>query len=442
MLRALRSRNYRLYFSGQMVSLIGSFMTQTAMSWLVYRLAREGAGGVQRAPFLLGLVLFAGQIPLFFLTPFAGVWVDRLNRRKLLIVTQALAMVQSLSLATLAFTHITINEVLGLALFQGLINAFDMPGRQAFVVDLVEAREDLPNAIALNSSMLQGARLIGPAIAGFLVAARGEGICFLIDGVSYIAVIGSLIAMTVVASGRGRVRDTAFNEFNDGLRYVWGFVPIRALLCLTALLCLMGMPALQVMIPVYAGQVLSEGTHGAQTLGFLTAALGAGAAVGGLRLAARKTVVGLGRIIWIAAGVFGAAEIAFAWSEHIWLSMMIAAVAGCAMISAFASVSTILQTLAEDEKRGRVMSFYTMAFGMMPFGALLAGWAAQHAGTGVDGPRRVMMGSGILSLLIAGGFRLTLPALRKLIRPVYVQKGILPVMAEGLREAAEAGRGG
>lgn len=440
-LRALRSRNYRLFFGGQLVSMVGSFMTQTAMAWLVYRLARE-SGHLERAPFLLGLVLFAGQGPLFFLTPFAGVWADRVDRRKLLVVTQFFSMLQSFALAWLAFTHITIGQVMWLALFQGFISAFDLPGRQAFVVDMVERREDLPNAIALNSSLVQGARLIGPAIAGLLVAAKGEGVCFFIDGVSYLAVIASLLAMRIHAVGRGRVRDTPVKEFKDGLGYVWTFVPIRALVVLIGSLCLLGIPALQVMIPLYADQVLAHGTHGAQTMGFLTAAMGAGAAVGALTLAARKSVVGLGRVIWRAAVAFGAAEIGFAFSTHLWLSLVIVAVAGYAMISTFASVSTILQTLVEDTKRGRVMSFYTMAFGMMPFGSLLSGWLAPHVGSGIHGPRNALLVAGVMCCAIGLGFRLTLPALRKIIRPAYVEKGILPAVAEGLREAAEANKAG
>lgn len=441
-IRALRSRNFRLFFGGQLVSMVGSFMTQTAMAWLVYRLARE-AGDIRRAPFLLGLVLFAGQGPLFFLTPFAGVWVDRINRRWLLVATQFFSMLQSLALAYLAFTHITIGQVLALALFQGVISAFDMPGRQAFVVDMVERREDLPNAIALNSSLIQGARLIGPAIAGLLVAAKGEGVCFLIDGFSYLAVIASLVAMHIHAVGRGKVRDTAVREFKEGLGYVWCFLPIRALIVLIGSLCLLGIPALQVMVPLYADQVLSHGgAHGAQTLGFLNAAMGAGAAIGALTLAARKTVLGLGRIIWRAAIAFGLAEIGFAFSTHLYLSLAIASVAGFAMISTFASVSTILQTLVEDAKRGRVMSFYTMAFGMMPFGSLLAGFAAQHLGPAPEGPRRALLLAGTMCCLIAAGFAILLPSLRKFIRPVYIEKGILPQVAEGLREAAETERTG
>lgn len=441
-LRALRSRNYRLFFAGQTVSLVGNFMTQTAMAWMVYRLAREGAHPEQ-APFLLGLVLFAGQVPLFLLTPFAGVWVDRWDRRRLLVATQALAMVQSLGLALLAYAGGSIGWVLALAFFQGLINAFDMPGRQAFVVDMVESRADLPNAIALNSTMLQTARLVGPAIGGFLIASYGEALCFLLDGLSYLAVIASLLAMTIHATGRGKVRDTVLREFGQGLGYVWTFVPIRVLILLTGLLCLFGMPTLQVMIPLYADQVLSTGGdgvggHGARTLGLLGASLGAGAATGALLLAVRRSVLGLGRVICVAATMFGLAEIGFAFSPHLWLSMLILPLAGYGMISTFASVSTILQTLAEDEKRGRVMSFYTMAFGLMPFGSLLAGYAATRLGPGLLGPRRTLVISGILCVLTASAFALLLPSLRRIVRPVYVRKGILPEVAEGIREATEA----
>src|SRR4051812_45331472 len=241
-LRALRHRNYRLFFAGQLVSLIGTFLTQVATVWLVYKLTKNA--------WWLGVAGFAGQIPMFFLTPFAGVWVDRLSKRPLLVVTQILAMLQSLELALLAFTHINIWEIIALSAFQGIVNAVDLPARQAFLVEMITDRQDLPNAIALNSTMVHGARLIGPAMAGILIHYVGAGWCFLIDGISYIAVIAALVAMSVTPRSMPAERRSVLAELAEGFRYVWNFIPVRVLIVVVALISLTGMPAFSVLTPI------------------------------------------------------------------------------------------------------------------------------------------------------------------------------------------------
>jgi MFS family permease len=419
-LRALRHRNYRLFFSGQSVSLVGTWMTRVAISWLVYRLTHS--------PFLLGLASFSGQIPTFLLGPFAGVWVDRLNRHRVLIATQILSMLQSFALAALALSgRITVWEIIVLALLQGAINAFDMPARQAFVIQMVEVREDLSNAIALNSSMVNGSRLIGPSLAGLVIAAFGEGYCFLIDGISYIAVIVSLLAMVVSAAEVRRKRGKVFRDLAEGWRYVSRFAPIRTILLLLALMSFAGMPYMALM-PIFAGKILHGGPD---TLGFLMAASGVGALAGALTLALRRTVVGLGRVIAIADATFGVALAAFAQSHWLWLSMALMVVAGFGMMQQLASSNTILQTIVEEDKRGRTMSFYMMAFvGAAPIGSLVAGITASHIGA----PVTLTMG-GALSVAGAVWFALQLPRIRSQVRPIYIQLGILPEMTAGIQAA-------
>ena len=368
--RALRHRNFRLFFGGQTISLIGTWMTRIATAWLVYRLTHSAL--------LLGTVSFAGQIPTFLFAPFAGVWVDRLNRRQVLVWTQTLSMVQSLSLAALTFSgHITIHWILALAVMQGIINAFDMPGRQSFMVQMVGDRADLGNAIAINSSMVNLSRLIGPSLAGLIIAASNEGWCFLIDGISYIAVIVSLLMMRLDVPAVRRAATSMFIELKEGWSYVSGFLPIRTILMLFAVVSLMGMPFV-VLMPIFAAQVLHGGAH---TLGFLMGAMGVGALISALSLAARKNVRGLIRMIPIAAAVFGLGLIGFGLSHVFWLSMLMVFVAGMGMMQGMAASNTIIQTLVSEDKRGRVMSYYTMAFmGMAPFGSLLAGSMAHAVG--------------------------------------------------------------
>jgi MFS family permease len=356
--------------------------------------------------------------------PFAGVWVDRLNRRQVLIWTQTLLMVQSLALAALTLSgHITIHWVLILAVSQGIINGFDMPGRQAFLVQMVEDRRDLGNAIAINSSMVNVARLIGPSLAGMLIAATNEGWCFFVDGISYIAVIASLLAMRLHAPEVKRPPASMGHELHEGWTYVSDFLPIRTILTLFAIVSLMGMPFV-VLMPIFAARVLHGGPH---TLGFLMGAMGLGALVSALSLAARRSVRGLARMIPLAAAVFGVGLIGFGLSHWFWLSMITVLIAGMGMMQGMAASNTIIQTLVSEDKRGRVMSYYTMAFmGMAPFGSLLAGSMASAVGA----PWTVIA-NGACVLLGGLWFFTRLPSLRRVMRPIYQEMGIIPV--EGIQ---------
>ena len=413
-MRALRSRNYRLFFAGQSVSLIGTWMTRLAMSWIVYQLTDSA--------FLLGLTSFMGQIPAFFVAPIAGVWLDRWNRHRVLVITQVLAMTQSLALAALAFTgYINLWWVIGLALMQGLINAFDMPARQAFVIEMIEERGDLGNAIALNSSMVNGAKLVGPAIAGVLVATAGAGVCFLIDGISYVAVIYSLLAMRVAPAQPRLAQRGALEELVEGWKYVVESPAIRSILLLLALVSVIGMPY-TVLLPVVAAEVLHGGAH---TLGFLMAMSGVGALASAIGLALRKTVLGLGKRIAISAAVFGGGLVLLGVSRSVTISLLLMIVTGFGMMQQMAASNTILQTIAADDKRGRVMSFYTLSIlGMNPIGSLLAGAVAARIGVPAT-----MIGAGAICLTGAAWFYWKLPEIRRVIRPIYRELGILPAEA-------------
>ena len=420
--RALRHRNFRLFFGGQSISLIGTWMTRIATSWLVYRLTGSAL--------LLGIVGFAGQIPTFLLAPLAGVLVDRMDRRKLLVWTQSLAMVQSLALAWLTLSHrVNIQEVLALSVMQGLINAFDMPGRQSFMVKMVEDRADLSNAIAINSSMVNVARLVGPSLAGLLIAATNEGWCFLVDGVSYIAVIVSLLMMRLPAATRERATNTMVAQLREGWTYVANSAPIRTILMLFGLISLMGWPFM-VLMPVFAAQVLHGGPH---TLGFLMGAVGVGSLVSALSLVLRRSVRGLTGIIPAAALVFGVSLIGFGFSNRLWVSMLIMLVTGFGMMQCVTASNTILQTLVDEHMRGRVMSYYTMAFvGMAPFGSLLAG-ALAH----LIGAQKTVMVSGVACIVGAGWFWTQLKSIRREMRPIYQRLGIVPVPTMVAEEGAE-----
>jgi MFS family permease len=416
--RALRHRNFRLFFAGQSISLIGTWMTRVATSWLVYRLTGSAI--------LLGTVSFAGQIPTFLLAPLAGVLVDRWNRRTVLVITQGLAMIQSLALAVLTLTHhITIWEVLVLSAFQGCINAFDMPGRQSFMMEMVEGRDDLSNAIAINSSMVNLARLVGPSLAGMLIAISSEGWCFLIDGLSYIAVIASLLLMRLpaldtakIAEAANRAKSSLLVQLKEGWDFVRNFAPIRTILLLFALVSLMGMPFM-VLMPIFAAQVLKGGPH---TLGFLMGAMGIGSLVSALSLVVRKSVRGLLKMIPISAAVFGAGLITFGLSHVLWLSMILMLFVGFGMMQGLTASNTIIQTIVPEDKRGRVMSYYTVAFvGMAPFGSLLAGTLAHSIGA----PWTVVI-SGAACILGAGWFVTRMKEVRKAMRPIYEQLGIIP----------------
>jgi MFS family permease len=419
--RALRHRNFRLFFTGQSISLIGTWMTRVATSWLVYRLTGSAL--------LLGTVSFAGQIPTFLLAPFAGVLVDRVNRRKLLVWTQVLAGIQSLALAALTLAKIiTIHEIIALSIFQGLINAFDMPGRQSFLVQMVSGdtgkpdKQDLSNAIALNSSIVNVARLIGPAIAGLVIAAVGEGYCFAIDGISYIAVVASLLMMRVPASTIARATTSMLEQLREGWSYVVHFRPIRTILSLFALLSLMGMPFM-VLMPIFASQVLHGGAH---TLGYLMGASGIGALISAISLALRKSVRGLTTMIQIAAVMFGTGLILFGLSHHLVLSLLLMIVVGFGMMQGLAASNTVIQTLVPEDKRGRVMSYYTMAFvGMAPFGSLLAGALAHRFGAS-----HAVMITGAFCLIGAAWFSTQLKSVRAVMKPIYIEMGILKSPSE------------
>ena len=361
--RSLQYRNYRLFFGGQSISLIGTWIQRIAMPWLVYRLSDSS--------FLLGVVGFAGQIPTFLLAPFAGVLSDRWNRYHILIVTQILSMVQALILASLFFSGaIRVSHIVILSILLGCINAFDVPSRQAFVIEMVENSEDLSNAIALNSSMVNGARLLGPSIAGILIASTNEGMCFLLNSISYLFVVASLILMRVKPRKRENKNSNVLIALKEGFSYTFNFEPIKSIILLLALISLMGMPY-AVLMPVIAKEIL----HGDSfTFGFLMGASGVGALMGGIYLASRRNVLGLEKIIPLSASVFGLGLITFSLSRVFLLSSILMVVTGLGMMLQMASSNTIIQTVVDDDKRGRVMSLYTMAFmGSAPFGSFIAG---------------------------------------------------------------------
>ncbi len=371
--------------------------------------------------FLLGVISFAGQIPTFLMAPLAGVWVDRWERRRVLVVTQFLAALQSLLLAGLTLSgRITVWEIACLSVFQGLINAFDMPARQSFLVQMVNGPTDLGNAIALNSTMVNGARLLGPALAGIIIGAMGEGWCFLIDGLSYFAVIASLLAMKLAAQPPGKSTAGMLAQLQEGWAYVVAFAPIRTVIVLFGIISFMGVPY-TVLMPVFASTVLRGGAH---TLGFLMGAAGVGAILASLSLAARKSVRGLYRVIPAMSALFGAGLVAFSFSKNFWLSLALMGVSGFGMMQMFAASNTVIQTIVEDDKRGRVMAYWTMAYmGASPFGSLLAGSLAPVIGA----PGTVLL-CGFGCLLGAGWFWLQIPKLRPVIRPIYQRLGILPVV--------------
>jgi MFS family permease len=426
-LRAFRSRNYRLYFFGQLISMMGTWLTIVATSWLVYRLAKNSMPG--REAMILGVVNFASQIPIFCLAPFGGVWIDRLNTHRVLIVTQTLSMIQSFALAVLALRGIiTIPHIIGLQLLQGMINALDVPARQAFVVDLVESREDLANAIALSSSIVHAARLVGPAVAGYLIYRFNEGACFLFDGFSYLAVLGALLAMRVKHRKRLDSHPHLLHAYFEGFKYAFGFAPIRSILLLVALTSLMVMP-LSTLMPIFADQVLGGRER---VYGILLGASGVGAFAGTMYLASRRSVLGLGKVIAISNALLGLGMMAFAWSRHLALSVPILFVTGGSMVVQMAACNTVLQTLVEDDKRGRVMAIFSMCFmGITPFGSILAG----YVGTWI-GPARTLAIAGAACLVGGALFAFKLRAMRPLVRPIYVKRGVLPEVAEGVQSAA------
>jgi len=420
--RSLQHRNYRLFFSGQSISLIGTWMQRIALPWLVYQMTGS--------EILLGVVGFAAQIPSFLLAPVAGVLIDRWSRYRVLVVTQIISMIQAGILAWLSLTGtLEIWHIIVLSAVLGCINAFDMPARQSFVIDMVKNKGDLGNAVALNSMMFNGARLIGPSIAGIVLATTGEGVCFLINAISYIFVISSLLAMHVPVSNEKKNEPHIFRQLKEGFNYTFGFPPIKHIILLLGLVSLMG-ASYQVLMPVYAKDILQGDSH---TFGFLMGAAGAGALLGALFLASRKTVLKLGRLIPASTALLSAGLIALSLSSSFFVSMFLMFFTGLGMMAQTATSNTILQTITDDDKRGRVMSFYTMALmGTAPFGSLLAGWMAKIIGT----PWTMFIG-GIVCLLGAFFFFRRLPTLQKIIRPVYIRMGIIPEVAEGIQHGSE-----
>jgi MFS family permease len=420
--RSLKYRNYRLFFGGQSMSLIGTWMQRIAMPWIVYHMTGSAL--------LLGVVSFAGQIPTFLLSPVAGVITDRFSRYKVLLITQIFSLVQAFILAILALTGtIQMWHIVTLSIVLGCINAFDVPSRHSFVIEMVEKKEDLGNAIALNSMMFNGARIIGPSIAGLMLATAGEGICFLINAISYIFVIASLLMMHVNHREIPKKENHLLKELKEGLDYTFGFAPIKHLILLLAVVSLMG-TSYQVLMPVFAKEVLHGGS---QTFGFLMGAAGLGALLGAIFLASRESVLKLGRIIPAAAGLFGAGLIILSFIKVYPITLILMVLIGLGMMLHTASSNTILQTITEDDKRGRVMSFYTMAImGTAPFGSLIAGFLAKTIGT----PETIFIG-GVSCVAGALLFFKKLPELKSIVRPVYLKMGIIPEVATGIQTASE-----
>jgi MFS family permease len=403
MLRAFRYRNYRLFFGGQIVSLCGTWITITATSWLVYRLTGSAL--------LLGVVGFASQVPAFALMPFAGIAVDRWNRHRLLVATQTLSMLTSLTLAGLTLTgRITIPALIAVSVVQGIVTAFDMPVRQAFVIALIEDKLDIGNAIAMNSSMFNAARLAGPSIAGGIIAVSSEGWCYLIDGISFLAVIVALLAMRLAPTAARQTARGAgpYAQLKEGWRYASGSAPIRSMIGLIGVVCLLGVPY-GVLLPIYAGSILGGGPH---TLGFLMTASGGGALLGALWLAARRSPEGLHAVIPVAATVFGVGLMGFAVSRVLWLSLAFLVLAGFGAMVQFASSNTLLQTIVDDSKRGRVLSFFLMAyFGTTPFGSLVAGAISARYGAPVT-----LAAGGACCIIGAAWFRTGIASVRDVLR--------------------------
>ncbi|HGE72292.1 TPA: MFS transporter [Candidatus Poribacteria bacterium] len=398
--RAFKYRNYRLFFTGQGISLIGTWMQRIAMSWLVFRLTNSS--------FLLGLVGFTSQIPTFILCPFAGVIADRVDRLRIMIVTQILSMIQAGILAFLVISNrISVWHVVILSVILGMVTAFDIPSRQSFIIKMVDKREDLGNAIAMNSFMFNSARLIGPSLAGIIISAFGDGICFLLNAISYIAIISALFAMKVKPDERAKSNNRILEDLKIGSAYTFGIPPIRNVLLLLGLVQFVGMPY-TVLMPLFAKNILGGD---ANTLGFLMAGVGCGALFGAIFLASRKNAQGLDRIIPMASTIFGIGLIFFSLSRVFATSLLLISLCGFGMMVQMASCNTVLQTIIDDDKRGRVMSFYTMAFmGPAPFGSLLGGWAASHIGA----PNTLIIG-GIISILGAVIFATKSPSLRRML---------------------------
>ena len=406
--RSLSSRNYQLYFSGQLVSLIGTWMQQLALSWLTYRLTSS--------PLLLGAVAFASTAPSFFLGPFAGVLSDRVNRHKLIIGTQIAAMLLAFTLAALTlFGHIQLWQILVLGILTGLVNAVDMPTRQAFVTDMVLDKKDLPNAIALNSSLMNLTRLIGPAIAGGVISTLGEGVCFLANGISYIAVIAALLCMRFAAKAPViKKKATVFSHMKEGFVYAFQSGPIKTLLIISAVTSLAGMP-LSTLMPALVQQTFHGG---ADVLGWLMSASAIGSLAGTILLASRTSMKGIGHWLCGAMVLFSSSLMVFAFTSNFYAALFLLSLIGFGVMFQMSATNTLLQTLVEEDKRGRVMSIYTMCFmGMMPIGSLIAGASA----TAIGVPITIFV-SGLSCLMLAAWFYGSLPTLRLQARPIMAAR--------------------
>lgn len=379
---------------------------------------------------LLGVIGFAGQIPSFLLSPVAGVITDRWSRYRVLIVTQVISMIQAFILAWLCLSgQIQIWHIVVLSIILGCINAFDVPARHSFVIDMVEKKEDLGNAIALNSLMFNGARLIGPSVAGIMLASTSEGICFLINAVSYSFVIISLLMMKLKAREIKEKGTRIYYELKEGLVYTFGFAPIKHLIILLSISSLMGM-SYSVLMPVFSKEILHGGSH---TYGFLMGAAGFGALLGALYLASRETVLKLGIIIPASALIFGSGLIILSFSRSFSLSLFMMVVIGLGMMLQTAASNTILQTITDDDKRGRVMSFYSMSImGTAPFSSLMAGWLAKVIGT----PGTILTG-GIATIIGALIFLKKLPELIAIVRPIYLKMVTFPEVYPEIRTMPE-----
>ncbi|MFH0763619.1 MAG: MFS transporter [Candidatus Omnitrophota bacterium] len=419
--RALQYRNFRLFFIGQGVSLIGTWMQAIAMSWLVYRMTNSA--------FLLGLTGFSSQIPAFLLGPFAGVIVDRFNRRRILILTQIFSMIQAVILAALTLSgRIEVWHIILLGFLLGSVNSLDIPARQTFVIEMVERKENLSNAIALNSFLFNSARLIGPSIAGVIIALLGEGICFLVNGLSFLAVIAALAAMKIGPLKTERRKRDILADIKEGFGYVYNFLPIRYILMLLGVISIMGMSYV-VLMPVFAKDILGGGPG---TLGILMASGGVGAIVATIYLASRKSIVGLGDMIPVFAALFSIGIIVFSISRVLWFSIIVLAATGFGMMAYMAASNIIIQTVVDDDKRGRVMGFYMMTFiGLAPFGSLLAGSLASRIGA-----TNTLIAGGIICILASIAFAAKTPLLRKTIHPIYRKIGIIPEVAQGIGAAS------
>lgn len=409
--RALKYRNFRLFFAGQSISLVGTWMQQIAMSWLVYR--------VSGSVFMLGFVGFLSQIPSFILSPFAGVYIDRLDRRRILIIAQILFMIQAFILAILTFSGaIAVWHLVILAFFFGCIGAVEIPARQSFVIEMVEGKDHLPNAIALNSLMFNSARLIGPSIAGVLIATMGEGPCFLINGLSFIAVIWSLWVMNIRSRSIAQTEKDILEGLKEGFLYTFGSLPIRFIILLLTVMSIMG-TSYMILMPVYAKDILGGGP---KTFGILMASAGVGSIAATLFLAARKDVKKFLNFIPIFSLIFAFSLVLFSFSRSFWLSFFLMAIVGFAFMIHMAASNTIIQTIVDDDKRGRVMSFYTMAFiGMAPFGSLIAGSLASRIGA-----TPALAISGTFCIIAAFLFAGKVPALKKIINPLIDRRTISP----------------